>query len=47
MSWGVTLGEFKTQTVLLINDSGEWTESAELTIGERAPQTLMNLTVRR
>jgi hypothetical protein len=47
MTWGFTLGEFATKSVLRINDRGEWTELAEITIGARLPQKLMELTVRR
>ncbi len=47
ISWGFTLGEFKTATVLRINENGEWTEHAELVIGDRAPQKMMELRVRR
>jgi hypothetical protein len=47
MTWGFTLGEFSTKSVLRINDKGEWTELAEITIGARPPQKLMDLVVRR
>ncbi|MBV9763669.1 MAG: hypothetical protein JOZ48_02390, partial [Acidobacteriaceae bacterium] len=47
ISWGFALGTFKTATVLRINESGEWTEQGELTIGERPPQKMMDLKVRR
>ena len=47
MTWGFTLGEFSTKSVLRINDEGEWTEMAEITIGARPPQKLMDLVVRR
>jgi hypothetical protein len=30
MSWGFALGEFKTKTVMRINENGEWTELGEL-----------------
>jgi hypothetical protein len=46
ITWGFTLGEMKTNSVLRINQKGEWTELAELTIGSRPPQKLMELTVR-
>jgi hypothetical protein len=46
ITWGFTMGEFKTNSILRI-DKGEWTELAELTIGTRPPQKLMDLTVRR
>src|SRR5947207_10542567 len=47
MSWGFTLGQFKTTTILRINDNGEWTELGELIIGDRPPQNMMELRVRR
>jgi hypothetical protein len=47
VTWGFTLGEFSTKSVLWINDKGEWTELAEITIGARPPQRLMELVVRR
>ena len=47
ISWGFALDAFKTTTVLRINENGEWTEHGELTVGERAPQKMMDLKVRR
>lgn len=47
ISWGFALGEFKTTTVLRINDNGEWTEHGELVMGDRPPQKMMDLRVRR
>jgi hypothetical protein len=47
ISWGFALGEIRTSTVLRINENGEWTELGELTIGNRPPQKMMDLTVRR
>ena len=47
ITWGFSLGEFKTTTVLRINENGEWTELGELVIGDRLPQRLMDLKVRR
>ena len=35
LSCGFTLGEMSTKSVLRINEKGEWTEHAELTIGTR------------
>jgi len=46
LSWGFSLGEISTKSVLRINEKGEWTELAEITIGARAPQKLMELVVR-
>jgi hypothetical protein len=47
MTWGFTLGEIKTHSILRINDKGEWTELAEITLGAQPPRKLLELTVRR
>ena len=47
ISWGFALGEFKTTSVLRVNESGEWTERGELIIGDQPPQKMMELRVRR
>jgi len=47
LGWGFTLGEMSTKSVLRINDRGEWTEAAELTIGGNPPQKLIELVVHR
>ena len=47
LSWGFSLGEISTKSVLRINEQGEWTEFAEITIGARSPQKLLELAVRR
>jgi hypothetical protein len=47
LTWGFTLGEMSTKSVLRINEKGEWTELAELTIGQRPPQRLLELVVRK
>jgi hypothetical protein len=47
MRWGFALGEIRTNTVLRINERGEWTEAGEITIGEQAAKKLWELTVRR
>jgi hypothetical protein len=44
--WGFALGEIKTKSVLRINERGEWTEVAEITVGSQAPKKLMQLTAR-
>ena len=46
MSWGFVLGEVRTNSVLRINESGEWTERAEIEIGSGPPKKLLELTVR-
>ena len=47
MSWGFVLGEIRTKSVLRINERGEWTELAEITIGSEPAKKLLELTVRR
>jgi hypothetical protein len=46
MTWGFALGDIKTNSVLKINEQGEWTESAEISIGSQPPKKLLELTVR-
>jgi hypothetical protein len=46
MTWGFALGELRTNSVLRINEHGEWTELAEISIGSQAPKKLLELTVR-
>ena len=47
MTWGFALGDIKTSSVLRINEKGEWTEQAEITIGSQPARKLMELAVRR
>lgn len=47
LSWGFSLGEISTKSILRIDDKGDWTEMAEITLGTRPPQTLMELVVRK
>jgi hypothetical protein len=47
ISWGFVLGAYKTSTVLRINENSEWTEHGELIIGDRPPQKMLDLKVRR
>src|SRR5215470_13263248 len=47
ISWGFNLGQVTTKSVLRINESGEWTELAEIKIGSELPKRLLELTVRR
>src|SRR5215471_9072530 len=47
MTWGFKLGDFRTASVLQINEDGEWTELAELFIGDQSPRKLLELRVRR
>jgi hypothetical protein len=46
LAWGFSLGDISTKSVLRVNEHGEWTESAEISIGTRPPQRLMDLVVR-
>ncbi|SRR5579883_526747 len=46
LTWGFSFGAISTKSLLRINEKGEWTELAEITIGSRAPQKLMELVVR-
>ena len=45
LTWGFTLGDIKTHSVLRLNERGQWTELAEITIGSQPPRKLMELTV--
>jgi hypothetical protein len=47
MTWGFQLGDFKTQSILRIDERGAWTELTELTIGEQPPRKLLELAVRK
>src|SRR6266851_873781 len=47
MTWGFSLGEIKTKSLLRINEHDEWTELHEITIGSEAPKKLMEIAVRR
>ncbi len=47
MTWGFALGEIRTNSVLRINERGEWTEFAEISIGSQAPKRLLELAARR
>ena len=42
ISWGFNLGQVTTKSVLRINESGEWTELAEIKIGSEPPKRLLN-----
>jgi hypothetical protein len=46
MTWGFALGEIRTNSVLRINERGEWTELSEILIGSQPPKKLLELTVR-
>jgi hypothetical protein len=46
VTWGFVLGEIRTKSTLRINEQGEWTELAEITIGSQLPKQLLELAVR-
>jgi hypothetical protein len=46
ITWGFSLGDIKTKSVMRINERGEWTEVAEIFIGSQPPKMLLQLTVR-
>ena len=46
MTWGFVPGDIRTNSVLRINENGERTELAEITIGSEPPKKLLELTVR-
>jgi len=46
MTWGFALGKIRTNSVLRINERGEWTEFAEILIGSQPSKKLLELTVR-
>jgi hypothetical protein len=47
LTWGFALGSIRTSSVLRINEKGEWTELAEITIDSQPGRKLMELTVKR
>ena len=47
LTWGFALGPVRTSSVLRINEKGEWTELAEITIDTEPARKLLELTVRR
>jgi hypothetical protein len=47
MTWGFTLGEIKTKSLLRMNEHDEWTEVHEIIIGSQPPRRLMEIIVSR
>lgn len=45
ISWGFVFGEIRTSSVLRINEQGDWTELAEITIGSEPPRKFLELRV--
>lgn len=44
-TWGFSIGEIKTHSVLRMNDKGEWTEEHEIAIGAQPPRRFMEIAV--
>jgi len=47
LTWGFTLGEVRTQSVLWLNEQGQWTELHEIVIGAQPARKLMEVRVSR
>ena len=47
MTWGFSLGEIKTNSILRIDEKGDWTELHQIAIGSQAARKFMELRVRR
>jgi hypothetical protein len=47
LSWGFTIGEYQTHSTMSIDDTGDWTEHHEISVGASPPKPLMELKVRR
>jgi hypothetical protein len=47
LSWGFTLGDVKTSSVLRINERGQWTELTNITVRSQVARKFMELTVDR
>lgn len=47
ITWGFTVGEIKTSSIVRINDKGEWAEFHEITVGSQAPRKFMEVRVGR
>jgi hypothetical protein len=46
-TWGFTFGSIKTNSLLRLNEKGEWTELAEITFGSEPARKLLELRVSR
>ena len=47
MTWGFTLGQYRTAAVMRIDEKGAWTEQHEITIGTQPPMKFMEVSVTR
>ena len=45
IAWGFTVAEIRTNSVMRINERGDWTELHEITIGSQPRRKFMELTV--
>lgn len=45
LTWGFGFGEYRTHSVMRIDDKGRWTESHEITIGDQPPRKFMEISV--
>jgi hypothetical protein len=45
LTWSFALGDIRTNSVLRINEKGQWTEHHEIKIGLEPPRKLMEITV--
>ncbi|MGA3205356.1 MAG: hypothetical protein ABSF12_22905, partial [Bryobacteraceae bacterium] len=46
-TWGFAVGQYRTSSVMRIDEKGDWTELHEITIGTQAPRKFMELRVSR
>jgi hypothetical protein len=46
-TWGFAVGQYRTSSVMRIDEKGDWTELHEITIDEQAPRKFMELRVSR
>lgn len=47
MSWGFSVGDIRTSSVLRIAGNGNWTEEHEITVGSQPPRKFMEVNVAR
>ena len=47
MTWGFAIGEIRSESVLRIDENGDWTESANIFVGGQPAPRLLELKVTR
>jgi hypothetical protein len=47
LHWGFTIGEIKTDSTLVINENGDWTEFHQVKVGSQPSRKFMEVTVKR